>query len=192
MMPLTFITGNQAKADQLSRYLDFEVRHQKLDIPEIQSLDLEEVAIAKAREAYRQLGTPVLVEDTSLIFTALGTLPGPLVKWFYESLGNDGMTELLSGYPDRSAVAKVCFAFCDERAEDAPNREVKTFWAEKKGTIAKTTSGKMGFGWDPIFIPEGYTQTWGEMTNEMQDKTSVRKDALEKLQRYLVLRESSE
>ena len=84
MKSLTFITGNPNKADQLSRYLSFPVEHVKLDIPEIQSLDLEEVATEKAKAAYAVLGTPVLVEDTSLTFVALSGLPGTLIKWFLD------------------------------------------------------------------------------------------------------------
>ncbi len=81
---LTFITGNKNKAEQLSQYLSFPVSHFKLEIDEIQSLDLEEVATKKAKAAYVILGTPVLVEDTALTFEALGKLPGTLVKWFLE------------------------------------------------------------------------------------------------------------
>jgi non-canonical purine NTP pyrophosphatase (RdgB/HAM1 family) len=178
MEPLTFITGNPEKAAQLSQYLDYEIEHKKLDVHEIQSLDLEEVATHKAQEAYKLMGTPVLVEDTSLVFRALGSLPGPLIKWFLTSLGNDGLANLLNGYSDRSATAEVCFALCDERG-------VKTFKGSIEGTIAKEPHGEEGFGWDPVFIPKGHKQTWGEMDAEQQKETSMRRLALKKLEAYL-------
>lgn len=105
-MILTFITGNPAKAEQLSGHLEFPVEHKKLDIPEVQSLDLKEIAEYKAREAYQQVQRPVLVEDTSLIFNALGNLPGPLIKWFLEELDNEGLCRLLDNYRDRSAYGR--------------------------------------------------------------------------------------
>lgn len=178
MKSLTFITGNAGKAEQLSRYLSFPVPHQKLDIPEIQSLDLEEVATEKARAAYQLLGTPVLVEDTSLTFEALNGLPGPLIKWFLESIGNEGLTNLLVGYTNRAALAETCFALCDETG-------VHLFKASTKGTIALIPRAVRVFGWDPIFIPDGSKRTWAEMDKEEQAKFSMRRLAIEKLQVFL-------
>lgn len=178
MKKLTFITGNAEKAAQLSRHLDYEVAHKKLDVHEIQSLDLEEVATHKAQEAYKLMRSPVLVEDTALTFKALGSLPGPLIKWFLGSLGNDGMAKLLDGYDDRSVLAEVCFALCDENG-------VKIFKGDIEGTVASEPRGEKGFGWDPIFIPKGHEQTWGEMDVDQQKETSMRRIALKKLQEYL-------
>lgn len=178
MKSLTFITGNAGKAEQLSRYLQFQVMHQKLDIPEIQSLDLEEVATEKAKTAYQLLGTPVLVEDTALTFAALNGLPGPLVKWFLETIGNDGMANLLSNHKNRAALAETCFVLCDETG-------VHLFKAAVEGTIATTPRAVAAFGWDPIFIPKGSEYTWAEMDRETQAKFSLRRKAVEKLQIYL-------
>lgn len=178
MKSLTFITGNAEKAAQLGIHLAFEVEHKKLDLSEIQSLDLEEVAIDKARRAYEILGTPVLIEDTALTFTALGSLPGPLIKWFLASLGNEGLSKILDGYDNRSAKAEVCFALHDESGQ-------RLFKSSVNGTIATAPRGERGFGWDPIFIPDGYGQTWGEMNADQQRNTSLRREALLKLQDYL-------
>lgn len=178
---ITFITGNPSKAEQLARHLDYPVEHRKIDLPEIQSLDLREIVEHKAREAYRQVGTPVLVEDTSLIFHALGKLPGPLIKWFLTELDNEGLCQLLNGYADRSATASVCVGLYD-------GTELHIFEGERKGTIAESPRGERNFGWNPIFIPEGYTKTWGEMDLEEQKETSMRRIALKKLEEYLKLR----
>ena len=127
MKDLTFITGNISKAEQLSRHLAHPVKHIKLDIPEIQSLDLHEVVEFKAKEAYKQINSTVLVEDTSLTFNALAKLPGPLIKWFLTELGNDGLCKILNSYTDRSAVAHVCFGLYD-------GKELKIFEGKKNGT----------------------------------------------------------
>jgi non-canonical purine NTP pyrophosphatase (RdgB/HAM1 family) len=178
MKSLTFITGNARKAEQLSRYLEFPVAHAKLDIEEIQSLDLEHVASEKAKAAYRVLGAPVLVEDTSLTFEALEKLPGTFVRWFFESIGNEGLAKMLHGYDNRNAIAETCFALCDESG-------IHLFRNWIRGTVANEPKGENGFGWNPIFIPDGASKTYAEMCAEEQSEHSMRRLAIEKLQVYL-------
>ena len=178
MNKLTFITGNAAKAKYLSEHFHLPVEHVKLDLPEIQSLNLKEVVEDKARRAYAVVKSPVLVEDVSLIFRAIKTLPGPLIKWFLMALGNDGLCKLLDPYEDRSAFAEVEFAVCDASG-------VHTFSGSMEGTVAPTPRGETGFGWDPIFIPKGFDKTWGEMNDEEKQTVSMRKIALVKLVKFL-------
>lgn len=178
MEKITFVTGNANKARELENYLGITINQQKLDLPEIQSLDLATVAIAKAQTAYQLLGTPVLVEDTALTFSALGKLPGPFIKYFLESLQNEGMTHLLNTYKNRNASAMTCFAFVDKNG-------LQTFVGETLGTIADKPRGKEGFGWDAIFIPSGHTETWAEMTLGEKQKTSMRVRSLDKLKIFL-------
>ncbi|MSU74325.1 non-canonical purine NTP pyrophosphatase [Candidatus Kaiserbacteria bacterium] len=177
MQKLTFITGNAGKAKYLSDYFHLPVDHVKLDLQEIQSLDLREVVEDKAKRAFDIVQSPVLVEDVSLTFTTLKALPGPLIKWFLETLGNDGLCRLLDAYDNRSAVAEVEFAICDETG-------VHTFGGSMQGTIADSPRGEMGFGWDPVFIPSGYDKTWAEMTDDEKHATSMRKIALEKMTNF--------
>lgn len=175
---ITFITGNAAKAEQLARHLNVPVDHKKIDLVEIQSLELEEIVEHKAKEAYKQVRKPVLVEDVSLTFHSLGKLPGPLIKWFLVELDNDGLCKLLKRYDDHSATAQVIFGLYNGRV-------VKFFEGAMKGSIAIKPKGNKGFGWDPIFIPHGYAKTWGEMDVEEQKATSMRRIALKKLEKYL-------
>lgn len=177
-MEIAFITSNAEKAAQIKRHIDRPIRHRSLDLQEIQSLDLAEIVEHKAISAFGQVGSPVLVEDTSLCFHALGRLPGPLIKWFLEELDNEGLAALLRQYADRRATARVLFGLYD-------GNDLHTFAAAFEGTIAESPRGNRGFGWDPIFIPADYEMTWGEMDMEMQDKTSMRKIALLKLNAFL-------
>lgn len=179
MEKITFVTGNADKVRELENYLDIVVNQQKLDLPEMQSLDLEAVAIAKAQKAYELLGIPVLVEDTALTFSALGRLPGPFIKYFFESLQNEGLVKLLNNFEKREAIAIACFALADKNG-------VQAFVGETLGLISDKPRGEEGFGWDAIFIPDGYTQTWAEMTLEEKKKTSMRRKALDKLREYLI------
>lgn len=179
MQKITFITGNAAKAEQLARHLKTKVNHQKLDLEEIQSLDLDKIVTDKAKSAYEIIKSPVLVEDVSLKFNALGNLPGPLIKWFLEELGNSGLCRLINHYKkDRSATARVAFCYFD-------GKKPEIFDAEIEGRIAAHPRGEQGFGWDPIFIPKGWKQTWAEMSEVDQGSSGMRKIALEKLTKYL-------
>ncbi|MFA6383501.1 MAG: non-canonical purine NTP pyrophosphatase, partial [Parcubacteria group bacterium] len=86
MKKITFITGNQSKADYLANYLGLPIDHVKIDLDEIQSLDLKEIVTHKVRQAYQKVKKPVIVEDVSLEFKALGGLPGPFIRFFVENM----------------------------------------------------------------------------------------------------------
>jgi len=178
MNKLTFITGNQAKAKYLGNYFHISVDHIKLDLPEIQSTDLKEVVEDKAKRAFEIVKTPVVVEDVSLVFHEMKALPGPLIKWFLETLGNEGLCELVGGFKNKKATAKVMFAICDDSG-------VHTFSGSIDGSVSDTPRGEMGFGWDPVFIPDGYDKTWAEMSDDEKHETSMRKIALEKMSEFL-------
>lgn len=178
MKTITFITGNQAKFNQLARHLNFPLKHKRLDLAEIQSLDVKKIVEHKAQQAYSVLHEPVIVEDTSLTFNALGKLPGALIRWFFEELGNEGLCRLLDQYKNRSAIATVTFAIFN-------GKKLKIISNSISGGIAKSPKGKNEFGWDPIFIPEGYNITWAEMSDEEQKSSSLRRLAVKKLEKYL-------
>ena len=178
MSAFTFITGNTGKAKYLSDYFHLPIEHKKLDLDEIQSLDLTKIVEDKVERAYKIVQKPVLVEDISLVFTSLDKLPGPLIKWFFETLGNEGLCRLLDGYSSREAVAEVQFALHD-------GKEVKIFSGVMEGTISEHPRGEAGFGWDSVFIPHGHTKTWGEMSDDEKHNTSMRRIALEKLNKHL-------
>lgn len=157
------MTTNEHKRREAQGILGVELGAASLgprDVPEIQALDVAEVAALKARAAYDVLGAPpypVLVEDSGLVIGAWNGLPGALTKWFVSSVGNDGVLRMLSGERDRSARA-VCAV-----AVAGTGGEVRVFLGEVAGTIAPEPRGESGFGWDPIFVPEGGVLTYAEM-----------------------------
>ena len=177
-MKITFITGNAGKAEEVSRYLGTPIEHHSLDLDEIQSLDLEEIVKDKVMRAYEKLGTPVLVEDVSLVFNALGKLPGPLIKWFTKELENEGLCRLADG-KDRHCIATVCYGFYN-------GSTVRLFSGSMAGTIADSPRGNNSFGWSPIFIPEGYDKTYAEMSDEDRSPFAMRNKALKDVQEYLL------
>lgn len=178
MREIYYITSHPLKAKQISLHLDYPIKHKSLDLQEIQSLDVLEVATHKAKVAFEAVGRTVLVEDISFTFEALGNLPGPLIKWFLKELQVQGICKLLNNYDNRGARGQVVFVLYD-------GTELHSFEGEMLGQIAEQPVGKDGFGIDSIFIPQGYSKTWGEMNKEEQEKTSMRRIALKKLEKFL-------
>lgn len=176
--PIVFITGNANKAQQLAKYLQIPVEHQKLELDEIQSLDLAEVIAHKAREAFRIIGKPVIVDDVSLTISAMGKLPGPFIKYFIQELGTAGICAIVSGLVHNLAIAEVCVGYFD-------GEHLEVCKGVVSGSISDQPRGTGGFGWDALFIPDGYSHTRAEMEEEDYDNTSPRKAALEQLRVYL-------
>lgn len=160
----TFITGNQHKADYFSRQMGIDIPHQKVELDELQSTDLHVIVKLKLEQAYAAVGRPVLVEDVSLSFTALGNLPGPYIKWFVEYAGEEACCRMLDGFNDRSAVIRCTFGYYD-------GERMEFFDSELPGTISTEPRGKNGFGFDTFFINEGYTITRAEMSQEENERT---------------------
>jgi inosine triphosphate pyrophosphatase len=163
MQPITFITGNPAKAAYLASYLEVAVAHQKIELTEIQSLDLRMVVAHKVRAAYDIVRTPVLVEDVALEFSALGRLPGTFIRFYVDEVAFETICRTLDGL-SRKAVARCVFGYYD-------GMTMQLFEGYMNGMIAEHPRGKRGYGWDQLFIPEGYTQTRAEM-NEADDKAT--------------------
>jgi len=127
----------------------------------------------------QQVNGPVMVEDTSLCFNALGGLPGPYIKWFLEKTGHEGLNNLLAAYEDKSAYAQCIFSFCA-----GPGREVVTFDGRTPGRIVPAR-GPTDFGWDPVFQPDGFDTTYAEMPKAEKNKISHRYRSLARLQEWL-------
>lgn len=177
MTKITFITGNQSKADYLSKYLGFEVSHQKVDLNEIQSLDLKSIVEHKARQAYEKVKGPILVEDVSLEFSALGRLPGTFIKFYVEEVPFETICRTLDGL-SREATARCTFAYFD-------GQEITFFEGSLSGGIAEHPEGENGFGWDKIFIPEGYEVTRASLSEEDDKLTYLKIKPFEKLKAFL-------
>lgn len=175
---LTFITGNPDKVKQLSRYLGLRVTHKRIDLTEIQDVDVSEVIKHKVIEAYKHVRKPVLVDDTSLTIEAMGKLPGAFIKYFLKEIGNNTICKIVKMLGNQNAVAEVVIGLYD-------GKNLKLFQGKINGMISHRARGKNGFGWDAIFIPEGYNQTRAEMSENDYDKTSPRKIALQNLEKYL-------
>lgn len=177
-MEILFATSNEGKAKELQSVLQRPVQQIKIDLPELQALDVKDVIEQKAREAYRQVGKPVLVEDTSLSITSWNGLPGALIRWFLKSVGTTGICRMLQGFDNLEATAEVCIGYFD-------GVQFVSFSGIIHGTVPRAPRGTMGFGWDPIFAPVDSDKTFAEMTYEDKESVSMRKQAALKLKQFL-------
>ncbi len=166
MSDVTFITGNQSKADYLEKYLGVSINHQKVELDEIQSLDLKEVVEHKVKQAYAEIQSPVLVEDVSLEFSAFGRFPGTFIKFLIDEVPFETICRMLDKQ-SRDAIARCIFGYYD-------GNEIVFFEGSLAGKIAEHPAGDNGFGFDKIFIPEGYTRTRAELS-EQDDKITYLK-----------------
>lgn len=177
-MSLYFVTGNAGKFKMVQTLLP-DVQQLDIELPEIQSLDAEEVLKRKLEAALQYAPGEYIVEDTSVYFGALNwELPGPFIKWFFKALDYAGMANLAAKLGNAEARAVARFGYARSATE------VHYFDAEMIGTIV-SPRGENGFGWDPIFQPTGSTKTLGEMTFEEKNAVSMRITALKKLKDFL-------
>jgi len=178
METLILITGNKRKAEEFSRLIGTTVVCKEFQLPEIQDTDVAVVAKAKAEAAYKITGQPVFVDDTGLYIHAWGELPGALISWFLDNVGNDGILRMLRGWDDRTAKVVTALGYCDKNGS-------QVFVGTVDGSISESPKGENGFGYDAIFVPEKQDKTFAEMSNEEKDANSMRALAAEAMKVYL-------
>ena len=176
-MKLFFITGNKKKFDEVKAILPF-IEKLDIDLPEIQEMDPKIIIKSKLLEALNHEKGEFIVEDTSLSMECLNGLPGPLIKWFLATIGNMGLVDLAEKFGNDRAEVRTIIGYAKS------HEEIYFFEGVGKGKIRKTKPGS-GFGWDPVFQPDGYEQTFGEMSFEEKNKISMRTIAATKLKDFL-------
>ena len=179
-MSLIFLTGNQHKLREAKNILNTPIQNIDFDIEEIQGTS-EEIIKHKIKLAYQKIQKPLFVEDVSLEIEAWNGFPGPYIKWLNKSVGREGVSKLMQNETNRNANVICLIGYHD-------GKKVHIFCGEIKGTIAKKARGENGFGFDPVFIPNGYSQTFAEMTSEEKNKISHRTLALLKFKKILIKR----
>ncbi|PCI28593.1 MAG: non-canonical purine NTP pyrophosphatase [SAR324 cluster bacterium] len=184
---LLMITGNAGKAEEFQellqiKALDFSFK--SLPLHEIQSLDIEEIGDYKTREAFKfqkeiEGFDAVLTDDTALSCSGLNGLPGPLIKWFLQSMDAEGIFNLVK---EKEHAAQVT---CLLTLGFPKTKQCKQFKGVVKGQLVPPR-GTLGFGWDSIFLPENSQQTYAETCLEEKNQTSHRALAVEQLRHWLL------
>jgi len=167
--PVLFATSNLGKLEEARAILSpFGISVEQFDGKgvEIQADTNSEVAAYASRGAARSAGRAVLVEDAGLYVDSLHGFPGPYSAYAFKTIGLAGIVALLrSSPPVWTARFVSSLAYCEPRGEPS------LFEGSVSGTITARPRGKKGFGFDPIFVPDGRAKTFGEMT--LKEKCSV-------------------
>ena len=191
--PLVFATNNQHKLEEIRSILGsrFEILSLNdigchVDIPETANT-LEGNAIQKARYIVDHYGYDCFADDTGLEVPALGGEPGVHSARYAEGTDHNSEANMqkllhrLEGVDDRRAQFRT--VICLARKGDSSNYTL--FEGVVKGTISKEKQGTEGFGYDPIFVPEGYNESFAQLGMDVKNHISHRARAVEKLVKYL-------
>lgn len=187
---LVFATNNAHKLEEVAAILGDKVELLSLndidchtDIPETAET-LEGNALLKSSFIYRNYQLDCFADDTGLEVEALNGAPGVYSARYAEGEGHDAQTNMrkllheLEGKENRKAQFRTAISLILDGKE-------YLFEGVIKGEIIKEKRGDSGFGYDPIFKPEGYEQTFAELGNETKNKISHRALAVQKLCEFL-------
>lgn len=189
MMKIVFATNNAHKLDEVRQVVGDKFTLVSLrecgiveDIPENEPT-LEGNALAKARYIYERTGADCFADDTGLEVDALGGEPG-VRSARYATDGHDDeankrlLLERLQGVENRAAQFRTAVALIMGGKE-------YLFEGIVRGRIATEQHGEGGFGYDPLFVPEGYDRTFAQMSAEEKNAISHRGRAVRKLAEFL-------
>jgi len=182
-MKLMLVTGNRYKVLELKSMASmYGLELEPTNVPkvEIQSESLEVIAVYAALTALQYVNKPLLVEDAGLFIEALNGFPGPYSSFVYRKIGIEGILKLMEGSDNRRAYFKSVIAFA------SPDYGVKVFKGVVYGTITNTARGSGGFGFDPIFIPDGSSKTFAEMDLIEKNNHSHRGKAFREFSKWFI------
>ncbi|HEX5734312.1 MAG TPA: non-canonical purine NTP pyrophosphatase [Blastocatellia bacterium] len=172
-MKIYFVTKNRFKITEVLDYFkhsDIKSRANidlfivEQEVQEILHPNIEVIVRQKAVEAYQYLGLPCVVEHGGIFMDDLPGLPGGVGQIVWDAVG-DRMCSFLRREDSRGATARSVIGYCD-------GKRVHIYQGETRGEVAECSRGDYTFHWDPIFIPEGSDQTYGEMGMEKKRSTS--------------------
>lgn len=185
---IDFVSSNDYKFREIKMVLmEFNISaiQRKADLKEIQSLDLEDIAREKAFSAHKIVKNSIIVEDAGLFIDALGGFPGPYSSFVQQTIGCKGILTLLRNKLRRKATFKSALVCADR------NGKLQTFLGDVSGTISQGLRGDHGFGFDPIFIPDGHQDTYALMVDAEKNRISHRAIATRKFADWFLTRHSN-
>lgn len=154
-MRLVFVTPNAWDAAETQRLLaGLDVEFSRLALSRGDASRLEDVARARAADAFRQLGRPCFVENAELSLEGEAPLSGAAFKKLHQQLGDEGFCLRFGG---RRGVTRVVVAL------QTSTTDVQLFTGQDDGVVATAPRGKGGYGWDRVWQPDGYAQTVAEL-----------------------------
>lgn len=182
-MKVLFSTTNKHKvreANEIGKIYGIEFEQINFPYPEIRDEKFENIATEGVRYVYEKIKKPVIVEDSGIIIDALNGFPGTFSAYVEKKIGNKGILNLMEDVEEQNRTARYIsvVAFFDGKI-------LKVFVGKVEGKISTKERGSGGFGYDPIFIPEGYKETFGE-NPELKKEISHRRRSVEGFCKFYV------
>lgn len=196
-MKIVFATNNKHKLDEIRSILGSDIEFLSLadidchaDIPETADT-LEGNALQKAQYIWDHYHMNVFADDTGLEVETLGGAPGVHSARYAEGSDHDSEANMsrllreLNGHADRDARFRTVIALMLAPATPEGTPEVHLFEGRINGRIATERQGSEGFGYDPIFVPEGYSESFAQLGMDVKNGISHRARAVAKLCEFL-------
>lgn len=177
-MKVLFATGNPGKLREVQAKfapLSFEVEQLADEYPEIQADTLEEVVQNGLKWLYERHKLPIIIDDSGLFIEALAGFPGVYSAYVFKTLGCEGILKQMEYIDNRRAEFRCCAGYVNAQGQIF----LKT--GNSQGSIIHEKRGSGGFGYDPIFMPDEFSQTFAELDMESKNQISHRGRAFEEL-----------
>jgi XTP/dITP diphosphohydrolase len=177
------VTSEKEKYSEFSYLMGIsDLKWSRIKAPEHQNMNLHYLVEEKIKSVKTQLpNTPFFVEHSGLFIDAWNELPGGLTRIFMDTVGNEVFCKMMQNFKDSERAARAIAVI----GYYHPNGIVSTFEGAVSGSIALKPRGSNNFGWDPIFIPDGQSKTYGELSFNEKNRTSMRTLAVDKFMKYL-------
>ncbi len=182
-----FITGNNHKFKEIKKLfkkeeIDYYLKQKTAATIEVQASNIKEVALFKLNSIKPKFNNSYFVEDAGFfIDDPLKGFPGVYSKFVLNTIGNKGILKLINDYWNTVAHFEAVIALYFQ-----PLDKIFTFEGSVEGKVSKEIKGTNGFGYDPIFIPNGLSNnTFGELSIEEKNAISHRAKAWQKMLIFL-------
>jgi XTP/dITP diphosphohydrolase len=176
---ISFVTSNPHKyseVESLFKKNNISVTWQRMKYEEIQGDDNETICRDSCMKLIKKIASPFFIDDTGFYIKSLKGFPGPFASYVQETLGNSIVLKIAAG---SEAYFKTVIGFSN-------GKDIYTFSGTLNGRISNGESGSNKFGYDPIFIPEGYDRTLAELSIDEKNIISHRGKALNKFIDFLI------
>ena len=180
---LQIITSNNGKIREFNQILKespYVPVQNNITYPEIQASSLEEVVDFGLTWLQEKIEPPFVIDDSGVFIDYFNGFPGTYTRYIYDTIGLKGVLRQMEDVDNRSCTFRCVLGLMTE------NGEKHKFVGECSGILIKELRGKGGFGYDPIFIPQGFEKTFAELSSDEKNSISHRGRAMRKLIDFLL------
>ncbi len=180
---LQIITSNNGKIREFKEILresPYVPVQNNVSYPEIQASSLEDVVDFGLTWLQERISSPFVIDDSGVFIDHFNGFPGTYTRYIYDTIGLKGVLRQMEGVDDRECTFRCVLGLLTESGEK------QKFVGECSGTLINELRGEGGFGYDPIFIPDGFDKTFAELASEEKNSISHRGKAMRKLIDFLL------